>query len=122
MGLGTQHSNCGICLTQSPEIDLQHGKENETLSLGIDACKSWWRKGTLVKNNSRAPDERDQLGFIGASEYRKKRQIQEQLARNGYELMVEYKLEKRIRRGMRVHSCNPGLGEEAGETRIQDHP
>jgi len=38
---------------------------------------------------------RDQLGFIGASENRKNRKIQEQLARNGYELMVEYKLTRK---------------------------
>lgn len=36
---------------------------------------------------------RDQLGFIGASENRKNRKIQEQLARN--ELMVEYKLTRK---------------------------
>lgn len=34
---------------------------------------------------------RDQLGLLGASENRKKRMIQEQPARNEYELMVEYK-------------------------------
>lgn len=62
------HSTAAVALaylTQGPEIDLQHGKEKETLSLGIDACKCWWRKGTLVSNNSRAPDERPAWVYWG---------------------------------------------------------
>lgn len=46
---------------------------------------------------------RDQFGLFGASENEKKRKIQEQLVRNGYELMVEYKNHEK--KSIRKLSC-----------------